>query len=326
LIKTGVTAILPRGHQSEPQPVWAGFHSLNGNGEMTGTHWIEDGGYIVGPVCITNSQSVGMVHHGAVRWMIRQYASAWSREHLWAMPVVAETFDGVLNDMDGLHIEEHHVLAALDGAKDGPVAEGNVGGGNGSQAYGFKGGTGSSSRAISVDGRPYVLGVLVQANHGQASTFNVLGVPVGQELSLGRSDAPERGSIIVVIATDAPLLPHQLKRLAKRGALGIARNGTFGGNGSGDLFLALSTANARPMPQFAEQHQQMQHLNDSSCDAVYQAAVEGIEEAVINAMLAAQDAPCLDPEDGICRAIDHSTLMAIMQRYNRAAPQHANAA
>jgi len=315
-IKTGVTAILPRGHQTEPQPVWAGFHSLNGNGEMTGTHWIDDAGYFVGPVCVTNTQSVGMVHHGATRWMVRQYADAWKRARLWAMPVVGETFDGSFNDIDGLHVTEAHVLAALDTARGGPVAEGNVGGGNGARCYNFKGGTGTASRVVEVDGQFYTVGVLVQSNHGIREVFSVLGVPVGQEIPDVERSA-ELGSIIVVIATDAPLLPHQLRRVAKRGSIGIGRNGTFGGNSSGDLFLAISVANPKSLPQFAPAHQTMEHLADDACDVIYASAVQAIEEAVINSMLAAEDASFLDPARGLCKAIDPACLLDVMKRYNR---------
>jgi D-aminopeptidase len=316
-IKTGVTAILPRGHETEPHPVWAGFHSLNGNGEMTGMHWVEDAGYFVGPMCITNTHSVGMVHHGAVRWTIRQYADAWQRKRLWAMPVVAETFDGEFSDINGLHITEAHVLAALDGAAPGPVAEGNVGGGNGSRCYKFKGGTGSSSRRIAIDGRDYTVGALVQSNHGVREVFSVLGVPVGEAMPFEDGPKAELGSIIVVIATDVPMLPHQLRRVAKRGAIGIGRNGTFGGNSSGDIFLAFSVANPKPLPQFAPLHQSIDYISDNACDAVYLAAVQSIEEAVINSMLAAEDTPRFDPAMGVCKAIDHGELMGVMRRYGR---------
>ncbi len=318
LIKTGVTAVLPRGHQSEPQPVWAGVHRFNGNGEMTGTHWIEDGGYFFGPVCITNTHSVGIVHHATVRWTIRQYRSVWPGSHIWAMPVVAETYDGRHNDIDGLHVTEAHALAALDGARGGPVAEGNVGGGNGMRSYQFKGGTGTASRAIDVDGRPYTVAALVQSNHGLRESFTVLGVPVGKHLPLGGStSAQDLGSIIIILATDAPMLPHQLQRLARRAAIGFGRNGTFGGNSSGDIFLAFSTANAKALPQFSPSHLSMEHLNDSACDAAYLAAVQCSEEAVINAMLAAEDAPETGPGGGVCKALDHAELMRIMAHYRR---------
>ena len=314
LVKTGVTAILPRGRESEPQPVWAGFHALNGNGEMTGTHWIEHGGYFVGPVCITNTHAVGTVHQAATRWIIHQYGDVWQAEHLWAMPVVAETYDGVINDINGLHVTEADALAALDTASNGPIAEGNIGGGNGMICYGFKGGTGSSSRIFTVDGQTYTLGALVQANHGQRTWFKVLGTPVGEHWG---EDAPdgldrERGSIIVVLATDAPMLPHQLKRLAQRAGLGIALGGTPGGNNSGDIFLALSVANPRPLPQLSPTRQSLDYLSDECFDAIYLAAVQATEEAVLNAMLAADDAPMQKPK-GICRALDGERLMAMMR-------------
>lgn len=317
-IKTGVTAVLPRGYHAEPQPVWAGFHRFNGNGEMTGTHWIEDAGYFFGPVCITNTHAVGMVHHAAVRWTLKHYASVGCDTHIWAMPVVAETYDGALSDIDGLHVTEGHALDALNSARTGTVAEGNVGGGNGMRCYQFKGGTGTSSRRVEVDGRRYTVAALVQANHGVRHTFTVLGVPVGSHLPMGNDQqAQELGSIIVVLATNAPLLPHQLQRLARRAAIGFGRNGTFGGNASGDLFLALSTANAKPLPQLSPSHLSMDHLNDGVCDALYLGAVESTEEAVINAMLAAEDAPEVAPGAGVCKAIDHAQLMHIMARYGR---------
>jgi D-aminopeptidase len=317
IIKTGVTALLPRGYIKEPQPVWAGLHRFNGNGEMTGTHWIEDAGYFFGPILITNTHSVGMVHHAAVRWMITQYAQAWAERPMWAMPVVAETYDGEFSDIDGLHVTEAHALAALNGAKAGPVAEGNVGGGNGMRCYKFKGGTGTSSRAIEVDGKPYTVAALVQSNHGVREVFTVLGVPVGKHMPLLVGQAKELGSIIIIIATDAPMLPHQLRRLARRAAIGFGRNGTFGGNSSGDIFLAFSTANAKPLPQFSPSHLSMEHLNDGACDAVYLGAVESTEEAVINSMLAAQDTPAYRKGSATCKAIDHTELLRIMALYGR---------
>ncbi|WDH22092.1 P1 family peptidase [Pseudomonas chlororaphis] len=265
-VQTGVTAILPRGYVNESQPVWAGFHALNGNGEMTGTQWIEDGGYFVGPVCLTNTHSVGIVHQAATRWTIDHYADAWESNHLWAMPVVAETYDGVINDINGLHISEEDALCALGNAVDGAIAEGNVGGGNGMICYGFKGGTGTSSRKIKVDGEAFTLGVLVQANHGIRDWLQVLAVPVGRHFQDELPDVlrRERGSIIVVIATDTPMLPHQLRRLARLASLGIGRAGTPGGNNSGDIFLAFSVANPNPnpMPQLSGMRQCIDYLND----------------------------------------------------------------
>ncbi|KXU39201.1 aminopeptidase [Ventosimonas gracilis] len=303
-IKTGVTAILPRGYQRSPQPVFAGIHVLNGNGEMTGSHWIKHGGYFLGPVCISNTHAVGTLHQAAVRWMLRQYQDEFIEHHLWAMPVVAETYDGVINDINGLYVTENDALSALDSAQGGAVAEGNVGGGNGMICYGFKGGTGTSSRLIEIDRQRYCLGALVQANHGRREWFRVLGVPVGERWSepppSGLED--ERGSIIVILATDAPLLPHQLERLAQRAGLGLALGGTPGGNNSGDIFLAFSTANARRLPPLSPARVSFDCLNDEYIDPLYLAAVQATEEAILNAMLAAIDTPMQKPI-GLCRAL-----------------------
>ena len=310
-VRTGVTAILPLGHAPEPQPVWAGMYALNGNGEMTGTHWIHDGGYFVGPVCITNTHSVGIVHHAATRWMIRTYASAWERHHLWAMPVVAETYDGVLNDINGQHLNEADAIAALDAAAPGPVAEGNVGGGTGMIAYEFKGGTGTASRRLSIDGVPFHVGTLVQANHGLRPWLTILGRRVGEAMPENRLAAAEQGSIIAILGTDLPMAPHQLRRLAKRAAIGIGRGGTPGGNNSGDIFLAFSTANRGPLPKLAGPRRTLETINDECFDPVYLAAVEAIEEAVVNAMLAAEDMSTLRPPGLTCRAIDAERLRRV---------------
>lgn len=317
-VRTGVTAILPRGRDTEPRPVWAGLYALNGNGEMTGSHWVRDGGYFIGPVCITNTHSVGMVHHAATQWMLRTYADVWQGDHLWAMPVVAETYDGVLNDINGQHVTAEDALAALDAAGDGPIAEGNVGGGTGMVCYEFKGGTGSASRLLEVAGERFTLGALVQANHGVRPWFTALGVAVGKHLSEDRLALEhEQGSIIVVLGTDAPLLPHQLQRLARRAAIGIGRGGTPGGNNSGDIFLAFSTANPRPLMQRSAARFQLDCLNDEVLDDVYLAAVEAVEEAVLNALLAAEDMSTLRPADRICRALDHERLVALLRRHGR---------
>ena len=307
-VRSGVTAILPLGREPDPQPVWAGMYALNGNGEMTGTHWIRDGGYFVGPICITNSHSVGMVHHAAVKWTIQNYADAWQSEHLWAMPVVAETYDGVLNDINGQHITEEDALLALNSTTSGPIAEGNVGGGTGMICYEFKGGTGTSSRCLEIDGDEFVLGSLVQANHGLRPWLTVLGRPVGSTMPEDRLMAHEHGSIIVILGTDLPMAPHQLQRLAKRAAIGIGRGGTPGGNNSGDIFLAFSTANRVPLPQMGGSRLRMDFINDELFDPIYMAATEAIEEAVINAMLAAEDMTTLRPPGLVCRAIDSNRL------------------
>lgn len=229
------------------------------------------------------------------------------------MPVVAETYDGRLSDITSLPLTEQHMLAALDGAAPGPVAEGNVGGGTGMIAYGYKGGTGTASRRVAIDGRDYTLGALVQANHGRREWLTVCGVPVGRGQDAAGSDA-ETGSIIAVLATDAPLLPHQLSRLARRGTIGIGRGGTIGGNGSGDLFLAFSTANAGPMPMDAASHLTLAMLNDERIDPLYEAAVQCVEESVLNAMVAARDMGGSDGDDALVPAIEHALLRGLFAR------------
>lgn len=308
-VRSGVTAILPRGRDAEPRPVWAGMYALNGNGEMTGTHWIRDGGYFVGPICITNTHSVGIVHHAATKWMIAQYASRWKQEHLWAMPVVAETYDGVLNDINGQHITEDDALQALQSASSGSIAEGNVGGGTGMICYEFKGGTGTSSRRLEIDNETFVVGALVQANHGLRPWLTVLGQPVGRTMTEHRLMDQEQGSIIVILGTNLPMAPHQLQRLAKRAAIGIGRGGTPGGNNSGDIFLAFSTANSTTMPQISGPRFTLEMINDELLDPVYLAATEAIEEAVINALLAADDMTTVKPAGHICSAIDAQQLI-----------------
>lgn len=313
-VETGVTAILPVGFEARPRPIWAGQYSLNGNGEMTGTHWVHDGGYFVGPMLLTNTHSVGAVHQAATRWMIEQYGSLWHSHHLWALPIVAETYDGVLNDINGQHVRPEHAWNALRAAAAGPVAEGNVGGGTGMVCYGFKGGIGTASRRLDIEGRSFTLGALVQANHGLRQLLTVCGVPVGRQMTedLIPGLRVERGSIICVLATDLPLLPHQLNRLARRATIGIGRGGTAGGNGSGDMFLAFSVANDMDLPQLSGPWRQMSCLNDERLDPVYLAAIEAVEEAVLNAMLMAEDTPTARPRGAICRAIDPQRLRELL--------------
>ncbi|MCO5151008.1 MULTISPECIES: DmpA family aminopeptidase [unclassified Shinella] len=319
-VRTGVTAILPHAESETPVPVYAGIHRFNGNGEMTGTHWIEDGGTFLGPVMITNTHAVGITHHATIRWMLERYASTYEiGDFLWLMPVVAETYDGVLSDINAMPVAEADARAALDNLSFGPVAEGNCGGGTGMIAYGFKGGTGTASRIVSFGDRDYTIGTLVQANHGQRDWLTVCGVPVGKHIkdNTPQSQLQERGSIIVVIATDLPLAPHQLKRLARRAAIGIGRNGTPGGNNSGDIFLAFSTANPQPMAHRAPLMLGLGMVNDEYLDPIYQAAVESVEEAVVNAMLAAEDSGGTPHDRFRIDAIRHDELVAVMQRYGR---------
>ena len=318
-VYTGVTAILPRGKQAVPVPVLAGQFDLNGNGEMTGSHWIRDAGYFTGPVCITNTHSVGIVHHACVRYMVETHPGHVRDFHGWAMPVVAETYDGVCNDICGLHVTEAHALAALRGATPGPVAEGNVGGGTGMATYEFKGGTGTSSRRFTVNGHDYTIGVLVQSNFGKRSELSVLGVPVGKHITehaiFSDHSLPEQGSIIVIIATDLPLTAMQLNRLARRGALGIGRTGTSGGHYSGDLMLAFSVANPTYLPAIGEPQPhsfQFESLNDAHCDEIFPQAVDAVEEAVLNALVAAQTIPTFKPPGLHLHEIDQQRLLALL--------------
>ena len=310
-IRTGVTAILPR-PGDEPRPVWAGHYALNGNGEMTGTHWIGDAGYFIGPVMITNTHGVGAVHMGATRWMIDRYAAFFRDRHAWAMPVVAETYDGVLNDINALHVQPEHALEALEALSGGPVAEGSTGGGNGMICYEFKGGTGTSSRRVEI-GETYTVAALVQANHGIRPWLTILGRPVGRLIPEDTLLPSETGSIIAILATDAPLSALSLRHLAKRAAIGIGRGGTPGGNNSGDIFLAFSTANDGPMPHSGGPVLSRQELNTEHIDPLYLAAVEAVEEAVVNALVAGEDAPTVKPEGMTCRAIDTDRLAAMFR-------------
>ena len=323
-ICSGVTAVLPRGRNPIPLPVWAGQFDFNGNGEMPGGHWIEDAGYFVGPICLTNTHAVGVAHHAAVRFMMETYKDHFHRLHAWAMPVVAETYDGLVNDICGLHVTERHALAALNCARSGSLAEGNVGGGTGMATYEFKGGTGTSSRRFEITGQTYTVGVLVQSNFGKRDELTVLGVPVGQHLTenaiWSRIGLAEHGSIIVLIATDAPLTPVQLRRLARRGVLGIGRTGTSGGHYSGDLILAFSVANGFYLPGIGEDQPRSfsaEWLNDAHCEAVYPHTVEAVEEAILNAMVAARSVPTYKPPGYVLEALDHGRLIEVMGRYRR---------
>ncbi len=315
-VRTGVTAILPRGRKS-PTAVFGAYAVGNGNGEMTGTIWVEESGTVGTPVLITNTHSVGVVRDAVIAWMLQNGGT----EQLWGLPVVAETWDGYLNDLNGFHVTRDHVFAALDGARGGAIAEGNVGGGTGMHTFEFKGGTGTSSRRVRVKGAgDYTVGVLVQSNFGRRWQLQVAGIPVGREWP---EDAPftaeygptnELGSIIVVVATDAPLLPTQLKRIARRAAMGIARTGGMAGNGSGDIFLAFSTANA-PAATAVEGLQQAAFLPNDQLDGLFEATVLATEEAIVNALVAARTMTGIDGHRLV--AIDHARLQDILRRHNR---------
>ncbi|WP_127903888.1 P1 family peptidase [Solirhodobacter olei] len=318
-MRTGVTGILPRPDTGRPNPVWAGFHALNGNGEMTGVHWINDAGYFLGPVLITNTHGIGACHQGAIEWMIRTYDTYFREEHAWAMPVVAETYDGVLNDINTAHVCPEHAVAALEAAASGPVAEGSVGGGNGMIAYEFKAGTGTASRRVEIGGESYTVAALVQANFGIREWFNVLGVPVGLEMPVKpfRGAKEEVGSVIVVLATDAPLSDTLLRGLAKRAGMGIARTGTPSGNSSGDIFLAFSVADEIPTPSKAGHVITRHSLNWDEMNPIYEAAAQAVEESVINSIVQGEDVPCIKPVGGICPGIDTARLCEVMATYGR---------
>ena len=317
-VRTGVTAVLPLGRQTLQQPVFAAWFALNGNGEMTGTEWIEESGFLEGPVMLTNTHSVGTVHQATIEWRVAQ-AGADASGYWWSLPVVAETWDGWLNDVNGFHVEPAHVVEALESAADGPVAEGNVGGGTGMICHEFKCGIGTSSRvAETADGR-YTVGVLVQANYGLRDTLRIAGVPVGRHLTRNRAytdaepAAGETGSIIVVVATDAPLLPHQLKRVVKRVSLGLARVGGMAGNGSGDIFIAFSTANDSASQ--AGPNTAVTMLTNENISPLFDATVLATEEAIVNAMIAAED---MTGNGGhVVHAIDHDKLREVLREYNR---------
>jgi len=316
-VRTGVTAILPRGKDSMRNPTFAGWYSLNGNGEMTGTTWVEESGFLEGPVMITNTHSVGVVRDAVIQWRVN-HSQPDPNSEWWSLPVVAETWDGWLNDINGFHVKPEHAFQAIDTAKSGPVAEGNVGGGTGMICNGYKGGTGTASRKVDAKGG-YTVGVLVQCNYGRRINLRIAGIPVGREIpaddpyAMVPSDVTERGSIIVVVATDAPMLPHQLKRLARRVPLGLGRNGSISGNGSGDIFIAFSTANSGASK--AEGLASAQFLANDSLDPMFKATVEAVEEAIVNAMIAAETMTGI--ENHRVRAIDHEQLRAVLKKYNR---------
>ncbi len=288
-VRTGVTAVLPQG-KDKASALFGGWFTLNGNGEMTGTTWLEESGAFGGPVMITNTHSVGIVRDAVIEWGTkRSQRKGYSGDY--SLPVVAETWDGILNDINGFHVKKEHVFAALDSAKNGPIAEGNVGGGTGMMAHQFKAGTGTSSRMLTVEQGGYTVGILVQANYGYRRLLKIAGVPVGREItdlvpSEGKKDE-DSGSIIVIVATDAPLLPHQLKRIVRRVSLGIGLMGGTGGNSSGDLFLAFSTANSEAASKESGIAEAV-FLPNERINPLFEATIQATEEAIVNALIAAE--------------------------------------
>jgi len=312
-VRTGVTAVLPRGKDSL-DPVFGAWFTLNGNGEMTGTTWLEDSGFLDGPVMITNTHSVGVVRDAVIAWRVKK-APPDQQGYAWSLPVVAETYDGDLNDINGFHVKPEHAWHALDTAQGGPVEEGNVGGGTGMICNEFKGGIGTSSRVLDAKYGGYTVGVLVQCNYGSRSQLRIAGVPVGREIVDHKVRDNDVGSIIVVVATDAPLIPTQLKRLARRVSLGLGRDGSYSGDGSGDIFIAFSTAN--PGSAISKTTRQITMLPNEQMDPLFLATVQATEEAVINAMVAAETMKGINAFEVI--ALPHDRLREVLKKYNRLA-------
>ncbi|HET9513764.1 MAG TPA: P1 family peptidase [Gemmatimonadales bacterium] len=330
-VRTGVTAVLPRGKNSDDN-VMAAWFTLNGNGEMTGTTWVEESGFLGGPIMITNTHSVGIVHDAVIEWIVQR-----GKSFDWSLPVVAETWDGTLNDINGFHVTKEHTFAALDSARSGRVTEGNVGGGTGMICHGFKGGIGTASRKLETGG--WTVGVLVQCNYGGRRALRIAGTPwaslpdwqepaacysidppAGSRLprcgqAPGREEPAEMGSIIIVVATDAPLLPHQLKRLVKRASLGIGRMGGIGANSSGDIFVAFSTAN--PASDVASGTATVKMLSNNEINGLFQATIDATEESILNAMLAATD---MTGADGVrIPALPHDKVKELLRKHARTA-------
>ena len=317
-IRTGVTAILPRGDRSLDDPCFAGWSSLNGNGEMTGTTWVEESGFAEGPIMITNTHSVGIVRDAVISWRASQ-GSADASGYWWSLPIVAETWDGFLNDINGFHVKEKHAHEAIRNAKGGPVEEGCVGGGTGMVCHSFKGGIGTASRVVTIKNQDYTLGVLVQANYGDRKNLTIAGVPVGKEITdLMPRDSYEKnhegdGSIIVVIATDAPLLAHQMKRLARRVPMGVGKVGGYGHDGSGDIFIAFSTANSNVA--FSDGTVNVEMLPNGLMSPLFEATVQAVEEAIVNTLVAAETMEGIN--NNKVWALPHGRLIQIMKKYNR---------
>lgn len=319
-VRTGVTAIIPRGHDSLNDPVYAGVFSLNGNGEMTGTAWVEESGFLEGPVVITNTHSVGVARDAVIAWRVK-HGAADNTGYWWSLPVVAETWDGWLNDVNGFHVKPENVFSALDSAHGGAIEEGSVGGGTGMICYEFKGGNGTASRKIEIKAegkdspaKTFTVGVFVQANCGRRPQLTIAGVPIGKEIP-GSVYKEETGSIIIVVATDAPLLPNQLKRLARRASLGLARTGSVSGNGSGDLFIAFSTANPKVANPDQVTHN-VQTIPNDLADPIFTGVVQATEEAVVNALIDNHDMTGRD--NHVVPALPHDRVGELLRKYNRA--------
>jgi len=305
-IRTGVTAILPRPHSNLDQPAFAGYHSFNGNGELSGMHWVEEAGELLWPITLTNTHSCGLARDATIKWASRQ---SFENGTDWSLPVAGETYDGDLNDINGFHVTDAHVFDAIERAHSGPINQGSVGGGTGMICYDFNAGSGSASRQIEIAAKTYTVGVFVQANFGLRPDLVIAGVPVGRHITGGEVRSKSMGSIIVVIATDAPLLPHQLKRLSRRASLGMARSGATGGNGSGDIFLAFST---QPVagPRGKNPPNKIEYLANQALDPIFAAVVQAVDEAIIDSIVTNTD---LTGRDGITAiGIPHEELRKLL--------------
>jgi L-aminopeptidase/D-esterase-like protein len=312
-VRTGVTAIHPRGKDANDS-VFGAWFTLNGNGEMTGTTWLEDSGFLTSPIMITNTHSVGVVRDAVIAWKVKR-GEPDMEDYWWSLPVVAETWDGYLNDINGFHVKPEHVFHALESAHSGPVEEGNVGGGTGMICNEFKGGIGTASRVLDAKAGGYTVGVLVQCNYGERDQLRIAGVPVGKEIPEHTLRKDDVGSIIIVVATDAPLIPTQLRRLVRKASLGLGRDGSYSGNGSGDIFIAFSTAN--PGAASAKGIRDLKMLPNDSLDPLFLATVQATEEAVVNAMVAAETMTGIDGHTVI--ALPHDRLQEVLKKYNRLA-------
>jgi D-aminopeptidase len=308
-IRTGITAILPRGRNKAHIPCSAGSFSFNGNGEMTGLAWIEEAGELQTPITITNTNSCGVSRDATLQWLVKNKIGTGQD---WGLPVAAETYDGDLNDINGFHVSREHVMQALDNADSGPFELGSVGGGTGMITYDFKAGNGSSSRRVEIDHQTFTLGVFVQSNFGKREDLTVLGVPVGQHILLDKLRGKDQGSIIAIIATDAPLQPHQLKRLARRVPLGMARTGTIGSNSSGDIFLAFSTANEN---SFVGTKRTADYIANNALDGLFRAVVEATEEAILDSMICNDNMIGINGNKSI--ALPHDQLKDVMRQHAR---------
>jgi L-aminopeptidase/D-esterase-like protein len=311
-VRTGVTALLPRGRGKAQVPCAAGSYALNGNGEMTGTIWMEESGELQTPITITNTHSCGVARDATIEWLVRH---GGGNAQDWGLPVAAETYDGDLNDVNGFHVKSKHVMDALENARGGPIELGSVGGGTGMICYDFKGGNGTASRIVKVAGRNYTVGALVQSNFGQRPECTILGVSVGLHLKGDELRAKPAGSIIVAVATDAPLEAHQLKRIARRIPLGLARTGGIGHNSSGDIFLAFSTANEEAFTTKRGELRRIEAVSNSDIDPLFIATIEATEEAIIDSMIANETMVGRDGRRSV--ALPHDRLIDVMKKYGR---------